>query len=99
MGGITALDNLCIACPFCNRRKSNHQMAIDPVSSQEINLFHPQQQVWTEHFSWSDNGQELMGVTTVARATIELLQMNRPTLMRARMMWVRLGEHPPRDGS
>ncbi|MDJ1180841.1 hypothetical protein PJF56_18430 [Roseofilum sp. BLCC_M91] len=38
---------------------------------------------------------EMIGLTEVGRAAIATLQMNRPALVRAREMWVELGEHPP----
>ena len=94
-GGETVFGNLCLACPSCNRHKGNRQTAIDPESGKAIALFHPQEQVWTEHFAWSENGTEIKGMTAVGRGTIAALQMNRPTLVRARAMWVKLGEHPP----
>lgn len=94
-GGETELENLCFACPSCNRHKSDRQTAIDPESGKTVGLFHPQQQVWTEHFSWSEGKIEIRGLTAVGRATLSALQMNRPALVRARSMWVKLGEHPP----
>jgi len=93
--GETVFENLCFACPSCNRHKSSKQTATDLESGEEVMLFHPQQQVWTEHFAWSDSGKELKGLTAVGRATIKALQMNRPALVRARAMWIKLGEHPP----
>jgi hypothetical protein len=95
MGGETVFENLCFACPSCNRYKSDRQMAIDPESGETVALFHPQEQAWTEHFAWSENGTEIRGVTALGRATIAALQMNRSALVRARGMWVKLGEHPP----
>ena len=95
VGGKTVFENLCFACPSCNRHKGYRQTATDPESSEAVALFHPQEQVWTEHFAWSESGTEIKGLTAVGRATIAALQMNRPALVRARVMWVKLGEHPP----
>jgi hypothetical protein len=94
-GGETVFENLCFACPSCNRYKGDRQTAIDPKSGETVGLFHPQEQVWGEHFAWGESGTEMKGLTAVGRATIAALQMNRPTLVRARAMWVKLGEHPP----
>ena len=94
-GGETVFDNLCFACPSCNRHKSDRQTAIDPESDEAVALFHPQEQVWKEHFAWSENETEMRGLTAIGRGTIAALQMNRPVLVRARGMWVKLGEHPP----
>jgi hypothetical protein len=94
-GGETIFENLCFACPFCNRHKSNRQMVVDPDSGERVAIFHPQQQTWTDHFAWNQTQTELIGLTAVGRATIAGLQMNRPALVRVRAMWVKLGEHPP----
>lgn len=94
-GGETMFENLCFACPSCNRYKGDRQIAIEPKSGEVVTLFHPQEQIWTEHFAWSESGTEMRGLTAVGRATISALQMNRPALVRARAMWVKLGEHPP----
>lgn len=94
-GGATEFENLCLACPSCNRYKGDRQQAIDPESGQFVSLFHPHVQLWTEHFAWSEDGRKLEGNTATGRATISTLQMNRPALMRARAMWIQLGEHPP----
>jgi hypothetical protein len=70
--------------------------ALDPTTQQTVPLFHPHRQVWEEHFTWSDDGTELVGLTPVGRATIATLKMNRPQLIRVRRMWVKVGEHPPK---
>jgi hypothetical protein len=95
VGGETVFENLCFACPSCNRHKSDRQTVIDPESGEAVALFHPQIQIWTEHFAWSERGREMRGLTSVGRATIVALQTNRPALVRARAMWIKLGEHPP----
>lgn len=51
-GGQTVFENLCLACPSCNRYKANRQKALDPLSGEEVLLFHPQAQSWNEHFAW-----------------------------------------------
>jgi hypothetical protein len=96
VGGETTFENLCFACPSCNRYKGDRQTAIDTDSGETVALFHPQEQVWREHFTWSEIGSEMRGLTAIGRATIAGLQMNRPALVRARAMWVKLDEHPPK---
>lgn len=95
VGGETSFENLCLACPTCNRYKANRQTALDPVTQQTIPLFHPQQQSWEDHFGWNENATEIVGLTPIGRATIVVLKMNRPQLIRVRRMWVKMGEHPP----
>ncbi|AFY49720.1 restriction endonuclease [Nostoc sp. PCC 7524] len=94
-GGETSFENLCLSCPACNRYKASHQTAVDTETQQEVSLFHPQQQSWHEHFAWSEDATEINPLTSVGRATISALKMNRPQLIRVRKMWVKLGEHPP----
>ncbi|AFZ59684.1 HNH endonuclease [Anabaena cylindrica FACHB-243] len=93
--GETVFENLCLACPSCNRYKATRQTAIDPNTQEEVKLFHPQQQSWIQHFTWSEDATEIVGLTPVARVTISALKMNRSQLTRVRKMWVKMGEHPP----
>jgi hypothetical protein len=96
LGGETVFGNLCLACPSCNRYKADRQNIIDPVTEQIVPLFHPQLQVWKEHFSWNEDASEIVGHTDIGRVTIMILKMNRPQLIRVRKMWVKLAEHPPK---
>ncbi|MEH1821332.1 MAG: hypothetical protein V7L31_20000 [Nostoc sp.] len=50
--------------------------------------------MWTYHFAWNDDATEIVGITSVGRATILALKMNRLQLIRVRKMWVRMGDHP-----
>jgi hypothetical protein len=94
-GGESILENLCLSCPNCNRYKTNRQNIIDPVTGEIIRLFHPQLQVWKEHFNWNEDASEIVGITDIGRVTIAALKMNRPQLVRVRKLWVKLAEHPP----
>lgn len=95
-GGETVLENLCLACPACNRSKANRTTLHDSVSGQDVPLFHPQRDAWAEHFSWSADASEIVGLTATGRATVAALHMNRSQMVRVRRMWRVLGEHPPR---
>jgi hypothetical protein len=95
-GGGTTADNLCLSCPTCNRQKGVRQTALDPASGAETPLFHPLTQTWGDHFTWSDDGATVIGLTPAGHATIALLRMNRPVLVQMRRYWVALGLHPPR---
>ena len=93
-GGRTEIGNLCLACPTCNRFKANLQAALDLVSGEVVPLFHPNLQRWDEHFAWNNNRSEIIGLTATGRATVELLRMNRPELVRMRKLWIKLDEFP-----
>ena len=94
-GGATELANLCLSCPTCNRHKLNCLLAIEPESGIEVPLYHPRQQQWTEHFAWNNEAIIVLGKTATGRATIEVLQINRPAIVRLRRYWTILHLHPP----
>ena len=95
-GGGTTFQNLCLSCPMCNRYKASHKVAFDPATEEHVSLFHPHQHNWEDHFFWNEDLTEVIGLTATGRATAIALKMNRPQIVRARQMWVKLGEHPPR---
>ncbi len=94
-GGKTTLDNLCLACFSCNVHKSANQKGLDPLTKTTVPLFHPVQQNWRDHFTWDDSKTKIMGLTACGRATVLTLQMNHPTVTKARRRWVSAGWHPP----
>ena len=94
-GGTDTLDNLALACPHCNRRKSDKLTALDPVTSEEVRLFNPRTEQWNTHLTWSDDGLRIIGVTPIGRATVELLELNRERVIHIRAADVAAGRHPP----
>lgn len=93
-GGETALDNLCLACPACNRYKGVQQSASDAETGQSVPLYHPRRQEWSTHFAWSKDTAQIMGLTPTGRATVEALRMNRPQMVRLRRLWARMSRLP-----
>ena len=96
-GGASSEDNLWLACCVCNQSKGVQVRGLDPVSSEEAPLFNPRVQVWLEHFAWSDDKAQVMGLTPVGRVTVLALQLNTPFRIQTRQRWVAVGWHPPRD--
>ena len=96
-GGNTTFENLCLACRSCNEFKSDATESIDPLTGENVPLFHPRKQKWTDHFVWIADGTKVEGITTVGRATIIKLRMNNPVIIVARKRWVISGWHPPND--
>lgn len=94
--GKDELNNLCLACWNCNTSKQTATQAIDPKTNTTVALFDPRNDVWGEHFAWSDNYSILNGLTPKGRATIERLKMNRPMMIGVRQRWVKAGYHPPK---
>ena len=97
LGGETEIDNLCLACWDCNLIKQNRISAADSETDEQVPLFHPNHQIWGEHFNWEANGLIMVGLTRTGRATVDLLRLNRPVLLRARERWIKVGWHPPVD--
>ncbi len=94
-GGTSDEANLWLACPLCNGYKATKTREIDPQTGEEAPLFNPRQQSWCEHFRWSDDGVEIIGLTPIGRATVVALKLNNEILTRARRRWVLAGWHPP----
>lgn len=90
-GGVSEIDNLCLACPPCNRYKGSLEETIDPKTGDLAPLFHPRQQNWLQHFAWDETFTMVIGLTPTGRATIVLLKMNRPRLTNLRQLWAKLG--------
>jgi len=95
-GGKTTLDNLALACPACNRYEGRRQGAIDPLTATEAALFNPRTQKWADHFRWSADLQEIVGLTPTGRATVATLQTNRPAVTVFRLALNIAGLHPAR---
>ena len=97
LGGSNDLDNLALACFHCNRRKTNRVTAIDPESNDEVTLFNPRQDQWNEHFMWSIDRLQIVGMSAIGRATVAGLMLNRERVLVIRQSDLEIGRHPPKD--
>ena len=93
--GETAMENLALCCLECNLRKGPNIASIDPQSLARVDLFHPRRDIWNEHFLWRLG--LLVGVTPVGRATVALLDINRPPRLAVRLALIEEGVFPPAD--
>ena len=73
-GGRRVLENVALGCGRCNRHKGPNLSGIDPESQMMSRLFHPRQDVWSEHFRWE--GVTLVGLAPIGRATVAVLAIN-----------------------
>lgn len=96
LDGPTVEGNLCLACTKCNEHKGDEITAPDPLIGEIAPLFNPRQQHWNEHFAWTPEGDQVIGLTPVGRATVKALNLNRERLVRARRRWAEVGWHPPK---
>jgi HNH endonuclease len=90
-GGETDEDNLALACVSCSLRKEARQTGIDSQTNKRVPLFHPRRDIWNEHFRW--DGVEVVGITPKGRATVNVLKMNRPSIIGIRHEEVLRGRH------
>ncbi|MFB2833694.1 HNH endonuclease [Floridanema evergladense] len=97
-GGSNDESNLWLACPICNRYKSDKITAVDPESGEKVNLFNPRTQVWSEHFQWAEDSIRIIGKTLTGRATVAALKLSEdPDVLEVRSYWVIAGWHPPKE--
>lgn len=96
-GGTDDEENLWLACRMCNGFKGAQAHGRDPVTGQRVRLFDPRRQRWSEHFTWSDGGIRIVGLTACGRATIVTLQLNNVIAVTVRREWVAAGWYPPED--
>lgn len=86
-GGLNDIENLALACPFSNYRKSDRVAGIDPETKKQVRLFNPRLDKWKDHFKWSQNRLKAVGKTAIGRATIEILGLNEPEQQAFRRLW------------
>jgi hypothetical protein len=89
-GGLTVLENLALACFFCNRFKGPNLSGIDPESGLIVTLFDPRRDLWPQHFLWE--GAALRGLTQRGRATIVVMRINDAPRMAHRELLIASGD-------
>ncbi len=89
--GETIETNLAFACFYCNRFKGTDLASVDPLTNRITPLFNPRMQRWNEHFVL--DGPVIVPLTDVGRATVRLLQMNRPRIVQRRLYLIQLGRY------
>jgi hypothetical protein len=88
--GKTRLNNICLACPRCNRSKGPNVASIE--SGTLVPLFNPRRDRWEDHFAW--RGPRVRALTPVGRVTIRVLAMNHPLVIRMRGELIAEGRFP-----
>ena len=91
-GGESTLENLALAFPGCNLHKADKTTAADPLTGEQVALFHPLRQRWSVHFRFK--GHEMKGLTANGRATVALLDLNHLRRQRIRQVEEAFGLYP-----
>lgn len=95
-GGPTQLDNLCLACYWCNSFKGSDLSSVDWAEDGAIvPLYNPRHEDWTTHFRL--DGLRIVPLTPTGRVTVTLLQMNAPERISERRLLLQLGAYPCRN--
>ena len=84
-GGTDDPDDLALACDRCNAYKGPNLTSIDPDTGTVVGLFHPRQDIWSEHFVV--RGGHIVGLTPMGRTTVRLLNMNASRRVELRNEW------------
>ncbi len=93
-GGLDDDANLALSCRSCNLYKGNALTGVDEQSDEVVTLFQPRQHEWETHFQLATDSGKLIGLTAIARATINRLRLNSDLQLRARKVWRRLDLFP-----
>jgi hypothetical protein len=97
-GGSNDESNLWLACPICNRYKSDKITNIDSETGEIVKLFNPRTQIWSEHFFWTKDGLQIVSKTPTGRATVKVLHLSDDAdALEVRSYWVLAGWHPPEN--
>lgn len=96
LGGADEEENLWLACALCNRYKGMQIEGYDNETQAYVSLFNPRKQIWTEHFFWSKDKTQIVGLTAIGRATVKALRLNNEIAVEVHRNWVLAGWHPPK---
>lgn len=95
--GETEEKKLWLACRQCNLSKGIKTEDFDSLTFEQVRLFNPREQVWSEHFLWREDNTLIVGKTPCGRATVSALQLNSDLQKTAREFWKLTGIFPPKD--
>lgn len=87
--GTDNLSNLAYACSWCNWKKGPNIATLLTEKGGLIPLFNPRIDDWNQHFK-VENGA-IIGITDVAKGTIQLLNMNTTELILERKELMKAG--------
>ena len=93
-GGPDLVENLAWSCSACNGHKAASVEGVDSLTGERALLYNPRSQSWLDHFAWSDDHLTVIGQTSFGRATVQRMQLNRESLLKARSVLKTVGLHP-----
>jgi hypothetical protein len=91
-GGSSELENLALACVFCNRYKGSDIASLSIETKELVRFYNPRADRWREHFRL--NKVFIEPLTQIGEATIRILQMNHDEQILEREVLHRRGRYP-----
>ncbi len=80
-GGGDDESNLALSCSGCSGHKFTAVTAADPLTGQFVPLYNSRREIWSIHFEWMQNRQEIVGISATGRATVVRLRLNRENVV------------------
>jgi hypothetical protein len=82
-----------------SRRASSSNKEFKPTDKTQlqiasVKLFNPRRQKWLRHFTWTEDGTYIVGLTACGRASVTALQLNNTYAVTVRQAWVSAGWYP-----
>ena len=90
--GSSELENLALACVFCNRYKGSDIASLKPETDELVRFHNPRTMRWREHFRL--DGVFIEPLTDIGEATVRILQMNHDDQILERQVLSRRGRYP-----
>ncbi len=90
--GSSELENLALACVFCNRYKGSDIASLTPETNELIRFYNPRVDRWSNHFRL--NGVVIEPLTDIGEATVRILQMNHDDQILERQVLSRRARYP-----
>jgi len=91
-GGSSELENLALACVFCNRYKGSDIASLIPETNELIRFYNPRSMRRHEHFRLNEVIIEPQ--TEIGEATVRILQMNHDDQILERRVLYHRGRYP-----
>jgi hypothetical protein len=73
-GGETNLENLALACGFCNANKGTDLGTMLEGQAAIIRFFNPRTDAWVEHFQILEG--EILAISLIGAATVKIFRFN-----------------------
>jgi hypothetical protein len=96
--GSDDLDNFASFYSGCNGYKGDATETIDHASGRMVSIYNPRNHIWKEHFCWNETYTLIIGISSIRRATVTKLKLNREGVVNLRKVLRQVGEFPNIEG-